>query len=166
MARYLFLIGFALFTSLSFATEIYRSTDQYGNTVFSDKAPKNSSPVELPPINTTPATEVSDTPTRQAPKVTAAHSNRITIQSPANGAIIANGRLPTTVRASTKDAVDPSLRIVFELDGKTLSSSSSTQHTIPRLSRGPHRISVSLIDQNSKTLSKDAVDIMVYHPGN
>ncbi|WP_373091230.1 DUF4124 domain-containing protein [Zhongshania sp.] len=166
MARYLFVIGFALFTSLSFATEIYRSTDQYGNTVFSDKAPKNSSPVELPPINTTPATEVSNTAPRQAPKVTATHSNRITIRSPANGAIIANGRLPTTVRATTKDALEPSFRIVFELDSKTLSSSRSTQHTIPRLSRGPHRISVSLIDQNSRTLSKDTVDIIVHHPGN
>ncbi|WP_373096370.1 DUF4124 domain-containing protein [Zhongshania sp.] len=160
-----FILIFSLLSSLSLAAEIYRSTDQYGNTVFSDKAPKNSTPVELPPINTTPATELSNKPPRRATSTSVSHSNQITIQNPANGAIIPNGLIPTDVRITTKETVDPSQRIVFELDGHTLASSTSTQYTIPRLSRGPHRISASLLDQNGKTISKDSIDIMVYQPG-
>jgi len=166
MARNLLVICFTLLTSLSFATEIYRSTDQYGNAVFSDKAPKNSTPVVLPPTNTTPATEVNSQANHRPASTSVSASNQITIQSPSNGAIIANGLLPTTVSASTKSPLDSSQHIVFSLDNKTLASSSSTQFTIPRLSRGPHRISATIIDEHGRRIGKDAVDIMVYLPGN
>ena len=166
MIRFLFTASLCLLCSLSAATEIYRSTDQYGNTVFSDKAPKHSTPVALPSINTTPATEVSNTQSSSSSTSTVTMSNKISIQSPANGAILPNGRLPTAVRVTTQNAVDPSLHIEFELDGQVLNSSSSTQHTIPRLSRGPHRIQASLKNQAGKVISKDAIDIMVYQPGN
>ncbi len=162
----LFIVSLALLTTMSFATEIYRSTDQYGNTVFSDTPPKNSTPVELPPINTAPPTEVSDTAHRKKPSVTVNMSNQISIQSPANGDIIPNGRIPTTIRVTTREKLAPSQRIVIELNGQKLSNSSSTQYTIPLLSRGPHRIRASLIDQTGKAISKDSVDIMVYQPGN
>ncbi|MEX1670320.1 DUF4124 domain-containing protein [Zhongshania guokunii] len=166
MARYLLLICSMLLSSLSFATEIYRSTDQYGNTVFSDKAPKNSTPVKLPPTNTTPATDVSNRPNHRPTSINVSPDNRITIQSPNNGAIIANGLIATTVSTSTQNPLDPSQRIVFSLDNDTLTRSSSTQYTIPRLSRGPHRIGASIIDEHGRQISKDAVDIMVYLPGN
>jgi hypothetical protein len=151
---------------MSFATEIYRSTDQYGNTVFSDKAPQNSTPVKLPPINTTPATETREPAHRQKTQPTVTMSNQIAIQSPSNGDIIPNGRIPTSVRVTTREKVDPSQRIVIELDGQTVANSRSCPYTIPRLSRGPQRIRASHDDQSGKVNSKASVDIMVYQPGN
>ncbi len=59
-----------LLTSLTFfaqspSAEIYRTTDEQGNVIFTDKPPAGASTterIELPPTNTTPATVVRPRP--------------------------------------------------------------------------------------------------------
>ena len=71
--------------------EIYRSTDEQGQTVFSDAPKPGSTPVELAPTNTTPAVAPSSQH-QPFPKVLGPAPNRLHITQPSNGQVLANGR--------------------------------------------------------------------------
>lgn len=145
--------------------EIYRYTDDNGRTVYSDKAPKSAEPITLPTLNTTPAIDI-DEPKRTPKKAVNLDRNTIRINSPSDGAIIANGLVGITVSTSTDQALRKGQQVRISLDGEVLSTSTSMSTTIPRLPRGQRRIKATLIDQNSKTLSEDSINITVYRPTN
>ena len=67
--------------------EIYRSTDDQGQAVFSDAPKPGSTPVELAPTNTTPAVSPSTQP-HSFPKVLGPAPNTLNIQQPGNGQVL------------------------------------------------------------------------------
>jgi hypothetical protein len=165
MARQLIILMVGFIIASSALGEIYRYKDSNGNTVYSDKAPKNTKPMEFPDLNTTPAVEVA-AESETSTKVVSQSVNTIRIQHPSNGQVFPNGRIPITISISTNSQLMPDQRISFNLDGKTLAESSALQYTIPRLSRGPHQITAAIIDQNGKSISSSTVHIISHWPSN
>lgn len=166
--RYILLFSclFALCTHAQ-NKEIYRYIDENGHTVYSDKAPKGSSPtpMALPSINTTPAVDINEAK-RKPSKAINLDINGIQISSPSDGAIIPNGLVPTTVNIKTDQALRKDQQIRISLDGRIISSSSSTSASIPRIPRGQHQISAAIIDSNGKTVAESSINVMVYRPNN
>jgi hypothetical protein len=165
MRGILILSCFFSLCSQALNAEIYRYTDENGRTVYSDKAPKSAESITLPTLNTTPAIDINE-PKRKPKETVNLDRNTIRISSPSDGAIIANGLVGTTVTASTDQALRKGQHIRISLDGEVLSTSTSMSTTIPRLARGQHDIKATLLDQNSKTLSEDRINITVYRPTN
>jgi hypothetical protein len=165
MRGILFLSCFFALCSQALSAEIYRYTDDNGRTVYSDKASKSAELITLPTLNTTPAIAVNK-PKREPKKAVNLDRNTIRISSPGNGAIIANGLVGTTVSTSTDQALRKGQYIRISLDGDVLSTSTSMSTPIPRLLRGQRHIKATLLDQNSKTLSEDSINITVYRPTN
>lgn len=164
--RYLLLLSSLLILSAHAQNkEIYRYTDENGNTVYSDKAPKGSSPITLPELNTTPAVDTSE-PKRKYPKAINLDLNNIQITTPSDGAIIANGLLPTTVTMSTDQALRNDQQIHISLDGRLISKTTSTSASIPAMPRGQHQISAAIVDSKGKKLAESSISVMVYRPSN
>jgi hypothetical protein len=164
--RYLLLLSSLLILSAHAQNkEIYRYTDKNGNTVYSDKAPKGSSPITLPKLNTTPAVDTTE-PKRKHPKAINLDLNSIQINTPSDGAIIANGLLPTTVTMTTDQALRQGQQIHIRLNGRLVSKTTSTSTSIPRMPRGQQQISAAIIDSNGKTLAESSIRVMVYRPSN
>lgn len=164
--RYLLLLSCLLvYSAHAQNKEIYRYTDENGNTVYSDKAPKGSSPITLPGLNTTPAVDIVE-PKQKRPKAINLDLNNIQITTPSDGAIIANGLLPTTVTVSTDQALRKSQQIHISLDGRLISKTTSTSASIPSMPRGQRQISATIVDSKGKTLAESSVSVMVYRPGN
>lgn len=151
--------------NLLWSTEIYRSVDDRGNPVFSDQPSKHAVPVDIQELNTTPGVDVpkrSDPP----PAATSEDTPQLTIRQPRNGQILANGLQATPVNIGLSKDLPPGYRIRITLDGAELQSGRSTSLTIPRLDRGPHQISASLMNQHGATIQQESINIMVYWPNN
>ena len=146
--------------------EIYRSTNDQGQTVFSDAPQPGATPVELPPTNTTPA--VSPAPSSQSSlqSKNATHSNRLRIQQPSDGQVLPNGRIPTEVKLSLEQPLQKGQRIRIRVDGEVVSEGSATSTRIPLLHRGQHQISAQLLDQGGRVVSEDRISVMSYWPNN
>lgn len=143
--------------------EIYRSQDAQGRPVFSDRPSENSQPVVLDELNTTPSIDVPDAPPLQG-KVVSEDTPQLSISQPREGQILPNGLQATTVALSLSKPLPPGYRLAISLDGKTLQTGTATQLSIPRLNRGRHQISATLLDAKGQAQDRDTVEIMVYWP--
>ena len=145
--------------------EIYRSTDEQGQTVFSDAPKPGSTPVELAPTNTTPA--VAPSPQHQPfPKVLGPAPNHLHITQPSNGQVLANGRTPTPVTVNLEQSLREGQRIRISVDDEVLTEGSATSTSIPFLHRGEHQISAELLDHNGRIISSDQVTVISRWPNN
>lgn len=149
------------------SAEIYRSTDEQGNTVFSDTPSPNSEAVELPQPNTTPAVDPSDAPQQSRSNNDIANAPTIRITTPSNGAILPNGRLPTAVRIDSNRPLGKRYTLTLIVDGqsRTLPTATPVEHRIPLLSRGPHSLEAILKTSDGMVVNRHKVDIIVRWPG-
>ena len=145
--------------------EIYRSTDEQGQAVFSDAPKPGSTPVELAPTNTTPAVSPSTQP-HSFPKVLGPAPNTLNIQQPGNGQVLPNGRTPPPVAVRLAQPLKDGQRIRIRVDGKVLSEGATTSTSIPFLHRGEHQISAELVDHNGRIVSRDQVTVISRWPNN
>ncbi len=147
------------------SAEIYRHTDEQGQTVYSDSPREGGNPVELPAINTTPAVVPTASSPKSKPSRPAAAANTVRIQQPRNGQVFPNGRIPTQVSVSLQRPLYRGEKLRFSLDGKLVNEGRSPSTTIPLLTRGGHQIAVSVIDSQGRELSRDSVSITAHWPG-
>lgn len=156
-----------LCTSVTASAEIYRSTDDRGNPVYSDTATPGSQEVDLQQPNTTPAVEPTPPSRPQNADNNDSYAPRIRITQPSDGQVLPNGRLPTTVRIDSDLPLRAEHQLTLSIDGTlhTLSATTPTTHRIPLLSRGPHTLKATLKDANGKVLSSDSTHIIAHWPG-
>ena len=91
------------------SAQIYKTTDEKGNPQFTDKpdpGATNATPVDLEPMNTIAPIETRPSAPATVESETSATYKTLTITSPKNDGIIANGLSPTTVRVTISPALD------------------------------------------------------------
>jgi hypothetical protein len=140
---------------------IYQGRDADGKAVFRDRPAAGAKPVELPPVNTVPAA----TPRPDAVPVESAFAGyeRVLLSAPA---IVPNGLVPTTVGIAVEPSLRPGHRWQLVLDGEVIAEGDTTSHTLGGLSRGPHRLSLQVVDGGGSVLGSDGpVEMFVYRPG-
>ena len=145
--------------------QIYKTTDESGNPVFSDQA-SDGEAIDIKTTNTVPAVEPS-THTRPAQKNNAKPSYRtLSITSPANDGIIANGLSPFTVEVAVSPDLRPGHKLTLTIDGAIHSSGSATQFTIDSIGRGTHAIQAHITDERGRTLiTSPSSSFFAYWPG-
>lgn len=168
----LFIRPIATLTTLSLLTllalsnttyaQIYKTTDKNGNPIFSDTA-SDGQAINIKTTNTIPA--VSPSPPQQKPKPdNKSRYQALNISSPTDGGIIANGLSPFVISVSLSPALRRGHQLVLTIDGVT-HSSSSTQFSIDKISRGSHTVEARIIDQQGKTLiTSPSNSFFVYWP--
>ena len=149
------------------APAIYRSTDEYGNPSFSDQPGPDANRVEVGKTNRTPPVEPTARPKARDKAAEEAYEYVLTIEQPADNAVVANGLIPTDVVVNIVPPLLPNHRVTFALDGETVASSHATRHTLSRLTPGAHQISAQVVDSEDRPLSEpQSVKVTAYWPGN
>ncbi len=146
-------------------TVIYRSTDEQGQTVFSDQPSRGAEQVEVKEPNRTPA--VKPTPRPDKKKADPYNSGyTVTITHPADGDFIANGLRGTQVSATVNPPLLPKHQLEFLHNGESLGAGPSYQTRIERLTPGGHQISARVLDRDGKVLGQsDVTSITAQWPG-
>lgn len=146
--------------------QIYKTVDEKGNPVFSDQA-TDGEVVDIKSTNTVPAATPSASPTTNATNNNDDnHYSKLSVVSPANDSIIANGLTPFQVSVSSSPALQSGHKFVLSIDGTVYSRGTSNQFTVDKVGRGAHTIQVSIADQSGRTImSSSSNSFFAYWPG-
>lgn len=156
-----FFTGTLLIAQACTADTVYQSTDQRGNPVFTDQPQPNARPVELQPINTTPA--VTPAPASNSPKEkTFAGYSRVALGVPSS---IPNGLAPTTIGIELQPALRPGHRWQLLLDGAPQEEGTGGSVTIERLERGTHQLELRIFDAVNAPVGFASQEVFVFWPG-
>lgn len=142
----------ALALSLSAqAQTIYQGKDASGKPVFTDQPRPGDKPVELPPINTTPATRGLPA----APAQPAAFSGYTRVALTVVGSV-PNAFVPVMVGIDVEPELQPGHLWQLSLDGRTAAAGREPSYTFDQLERGDHSLTLQIIDQSGRVLAESA----------
>jgi hypothetical protein len=154
-----------LLPMLAAAEQIYRSTDEQGNPVFTDEPTEGAEPVPLDPLTTVPAGEAPEELDESAPDNGQSESQPETYQGieitypPSGQAVRHNGGMvPFRVELKGRKLAEGH-RVEILLDGEVRGSGSSTQVSVSPVNRGSHTVVARIVDaQGSPLIASSPVD--------
>lgn len=162
---------FAILACQSSTAEIYKTVDDDGKVIFSDSPKgKSAKPVDLPPVNTQPATRITIklSPPKDDEKEEESESGdySITMTAPGNETTVTMGQLTLASQVSLTPALQDDHRIQFYLDGdKRGVASKASSYVYKDLFRGTHTIHAAVVDKKGKVLTQSkAITIYVHRP--
>ena len=152
-------------TSVSHA-EIYKTVDKNGRTIYTDLPPSDTKAkvVELPAINTVPATQ-------QAPRYDSPRQNveqieyQLAITSPEDGLTMTAGDRSVEISAASNQSLEPGHLFTFFIDGSLIERTSESTITLDEPPRGEHRLTVEVTDEGGNSFGKsESVTLIVIRP--
>lgn len=168
MIRSILLLG--LLMPLATSAQIYRTTDEQGNVVFTDKPPASSASteaVELAPTNTTPATQIKPRPKPTAPEEEPEDSGiSIAITIPANETTVPMGPGNFAVNTKVEPGLGKGASLQLYMDGIPWGDpQQGTSWALTNVFRGAHDITVAVVDEQGQHLaSSEPVRVYVLRP--
>jgi hypothetical protein len=153
------------FISLTFLipgfAEVYRSVDENGNVVYTDKPSPDAEKIKIDKVQTIPAgpDNFKYTPPE---KPDLGNYTKLEIASPENNHVFTGNIGEVNVSVTIKPALRESDSFVFYMDGKKQGDSSSPSFQMTNLDRGTHTVKVDVVNQDGKSLkSSSAVSFTV-----
>jgi hypothetical protein len=144
------------------ADTIYQSTDKNGNPVFTDQPAPSAKPIELKPVNTTPAVEPTPGAQPSMPSTFNKYES-IKLGVPSS---IPNGLAPVAIGIELQPALQPGHRWQLFVDGNLQDQGTQSSVTIDRLERGQHQFQLQVFDANGALIgSSPSTEVFVYWPG-
>lgn len=158
--RRLVAVVMTLLAGAAVAQTIYQGRDARGNPVFTDQPRAGDTPVELPPVNTTPATPAPP-PARPRREAFAGY-DQIAISAPGS---VPNHQIPVDVAIT----IEPELREGhfwrLSLDGDVVASGRDAGFSFPALDRGLHTLELEVVDAGGGVLGAAApANVFVQFP--
>ena len=133
--------------ALGVSAEVYRSVDENGNVVFTDKPSPGAETIELDEvqtINVPPPPRMEFTP-REKPSQ---RYSEVAITSPENDEAIRNDGGNVTVNISVKPRLNPNDKVVLYLDGREIDLGRGLAKAFSGLDRGTHTLRAVVKDAN------------------
>ena len=152
------------------AAQIYRTTDEQGNVVFTDKPPAGVSTteqVELPQTNTTPPPSVRPAPKRESPQPDKdAPAFSVAIVSPANETSFPMGPGNFSVNAQVEPSPGTNASLQLYMDGIPWGDpQQGGSWALTNVFRGAHDLTVAIVDANGQQLaSSPPIRVYVHRP--
>ena len=152
------------------AQQIFRTTDEQGNVIFTDKPPASSTTteaVDLPPTNTTPATPIpprpKPKPEREEPE---AAGITVAITVPPNETTIPLGPGNFAVNVDVEPALGQGATLQLYMDGIPWGDPQrNNSWALTNVFRGAHDITVAVVDEQGQHLaSSEPVRVYVLRP--
>jgi len=144
------------------ADQIYRSTDDQGNPLFTNQPPsRDAKPMKLPPLTTMPPVQSAPAQNQaqtsdqgQAPPGGPPYAGVHITYPPAGEAVRHNGGLvPFRVALEPKGTkLRPGHQVRILLDGKARATGTSLQETVSPVDRGPHTVRAEVLDQAGQVI--------------
>lgn len=144
----LLLIIAALFAT-SIGAEVYRSVDEDGNVVFTDKPGPDSELIQVDKLPTvkSPARKFEYTPPKKKPGPV---YSDVSIVSPANDEAIRDNAGNVTVNVATTPALRPQDSLYLYLDGQEIELGKASAKAFSGLDRGTHQLRAVVKDNNGR----------------
>lgn len=138
-----------IFFSTNLAAEVYRSVDENGNVVFTDKPGPDSELIEIDDLQT-----IKPPPSRgsgyKPPKKAEAPYSAINILSPANDEAIRSDAGNVTINIEVKPTLRPRDNVVLYMDGKEIELGKAMAKAFSGLDRGTHQIRAAVKDPDGR----------------
>ena len=153
--KLIFLLFFIFFAHNIVAETVYKTVDEKGNIIFTDRPSENSEEIKLQELQTikNPNPIKNKPPTQpKSPLDVGNVYSRFIITNPAQGSGIRNNAGNITISVSLEPSLRPGHNIVFTMDGNEVSKGSANNAEINNLSRGAHTAAARVIDGTGKTL--------------
>lgn len=152
------------FTTLSFATDIYKYTDENGTTYYSDKKPSSEiSDEEVNTITIIESDKINPKSTWQRMdhkrKQQASNFEDFVIASPSDGSIftVTDGNMLVMVNLNKELSSD--YRIKFYLDGMAHGKVKSSTQLIADIKEGPHTLYAEVINATTRQVIETTPEI-------
>lgn len=160
---------FVLVPALAAGEDIYRSTDDQGNPLFTDEPPSSrAEPVELKPLTTvrpdeTPTAIAGPEPEseRASADDAAGYQGIEVTYPPADEAVRHNGGMvPFRIALKPEGkSLEEGHRVVILLDGEVRGSGANTQISVSPVHRGSHTVSARVVDSSgSPVVASSPID--------
>ena len=133
------------------AQTIYQGKDANGKPVFTDQPRPGDKAIELPPINTTPATQGLPA----APVQPAAFGGYTRVALAVAGSV-PNAYAPVTVGIEVVPELQSGHLWQLTLDGHTVAAGRESSYSFAQLERGDHVLSLQIIDQGGQVVAESA----------
>ena len=136
------------------AETVYKTVDEHGNIIFTDKPSTGSEEIKLKELQTikNPNPAKYRPPSTKSEPVDANIYKRILITNPANDSGIRNNAGNVSISVSLEPSLRSGHSLVITLDGKEVSNGSASSVSLNNVDRGTHSIGASVIDNNGKNL--------------
>ena len=135
------------------SADVYRSTDDSGNIIYSDKPGPDSEKIHIDPIQTIDAPDIE--PFKYTPPKQPATSvyTRLEIVSPEDGAAIRSNAGEISINAIVAPGLNISAghQLVLIMDGNEVSTG-GPQFDLTNVDRGTHSVNVAIKDKNGTTV--------------
>ena len=135
--------------------EVYKSVDEDGNIIFTDRPTTNSEEIKLKELKTTetvkPSTSSSSRNNRGENNEDHSYE-KIVVSNPENGSSVRSNSGNVTISVLVKPSLRSGHKILITMDGKELSKGTGTNISLTNIDRGSHTVGVSVIDSSSKPI--------------
>lgn len=156
--RHLSIILFlATISSYAIAQTVYKTTDEQGNTIYSDQATDDAQEVKIEKPMTFPAGELANEYQRFEPAETAEENagppyETIAITSPANDEAIRSNPGNVTILFNLSPALQAGHSLELYMDGSSFQQLGSSQSVdLENVDRGTHTVQLKVFEGASKT---------------
>ena len=138
--------------------EVYRSVDESGNIIFTDKPHKDSEKVDLPGLTTYESSPYKEIKARKTKKPVTKFISyaEFKIISPASKDTIRDpdGNIIVHFLITPKLQIRLGHRIVLYVDGAKVASTTTSKYKLTNVDRGAHTLSAQIVDHNGRPFSK------------
>ena len=154
----LLLLLAALFLLTSVSAEVYRSLDEDGNIIFTDKPSPDAEKVKIDKVQTISPPAVEDFEYTPPAKSADSGYTKLEVMSPENDHVFTDNTGDVTVSILIEPALNTKLgdRLILTLDGKKQAESSSTSFPLTNLDRGTHTTKVDVVNKDGKSLESSS----------
>ncbi len=153
--KLIFLVFFVFYAHNIVAETVYKTVDEEGNIIFTDRPSENSEEIKLQELQTinNPNPIKNKPPTQATNPIDVGNVySRFIITNPAQGSGIRDNAGNITISVSLEPSLRLGHKIVFTMDGNEVSKGDSNNAAVNNLSRGAHTIGARVIDEKGNTL--------------
>ena len=148
--RLLIPVFLLVFINVSIAETIYKSVDESGNVIFTDKPSEEAEKVKIQELENTIGNPNPGKYRPAAPKQEEAFSYKsFSVSSPENGAGIRSNNGNVSISLSLEPELNPGHKVIISMDGKEIGTGLSV--SLQNVDRGTHSISAKVVDGNGKS---------------
>jgi len=146
-----------MFFLTAVSAEVYRSVDEDGNIVYTDKPSPDAEKIRIDKVQTIPAGDANFeyTPPEKSKEVA---YTKLEVVNPENDHVFTGNIADITVSVVIEPALNTKRgdRLVLTMDGKKAGDSTSTSFSLTNLDRGTHTIEVYVVNKGGKSLLESA----------
>lgn len=152
------------------ADKIYKTEDEQGRTVYTDKPSKAAQEqAELPPVNDMSAPEQRTTVERGGQDEQQNEEEpveyKVQIAQPANETTLTAGERDLQIQVELSPNLQTGHSLAYYLDNELIQQTRSTQLVVEEIFRGRHTVAVDVVDQQGRILGRsEPVVVFVHRP--